>query len=179
MFRPGDIGFVLNNSWTSKIISKIMGSQWSHSFIFVGYIDNVPMILETTDFEVIIAPLSDYMDGRPIAVFRNNTLNDNERKQVAKRSYENIKTVYGYLQLFSLGIRRLFKKFGIKINNFFRQGIVCCGAAAYGYTGTKTNIGNIDPENMDTEEFYQIILNSTEWDIVHTSKKLKEKVGKK
>ena len=160
MFKSGDIGFVMNKAVISKIIAKFMGSRWSHSFMVVGKINGVTMIIETTDFEVIISPIDEYLDGRDLVVFRNKKV---KSKQIAKQSFKLVKTRYGYLQLLSLGLRRLLMKVGIKIKNVVRSGLVCCAVPLYAYQKSDTDLAAIDPESIDTEELYQVILNSRQW----------------
>lgn len=156
MFKPGDIGFVHNGAIISKIISWAMESKWSHSFVVIGEVHGVMMVLETSDYEVTIGPLSRYLDGRPLEIYRNESLSEEARSLICTRGLSLLGNKYGYTQLISLGIRRLFRKFGININNFIRSGLVCCAVPLYAYFFTLF----IDPESIDTEDLYQVIKKS-------------------
>lgn len=156
MFKPGDIGFVHNGAMISKIISWAMESKWSHSFVVIGEVHGVMMVLETSDYEVTIGPLDRYLDGRPLAIYRLEDINDETRELICKRGLSLLGNKYGYAQLISLGVRRLLRKFGININNFIRSGLVCCAVPLYAYYF----ILLIDPESIDTEDLYQIIKKS-------------------
>lgn len=156
MFKPGDIGFVHNGVLISKIISGAMGSKWSHSFVVIGEVHGVVMVVETSDYEVTIGPLYRYLDGRPLSIYRLENISDASRSLICKRGLELLGVRYGYAQLISLGIRRLLRKFGININNFIRAGLVCCAVPLYAYE----SILGIDPESIDTEDLYQKIKKS-------------------
>ena len=163
MIKEGDIGFVHNGATISKIISWAMGSKWSHSFVVIGEVHGTMMVAETSDFEVTIGSLSRYMDGRPIAIFRKEDLTPDQVAKICKKSLSILGVVYGYSQLISLGIRRLLKKFGIHIKNFFQTGVVCCYVPMFAYE----DILGIPPKSIDTEDLYQIIKKS--FSLVHTT----------
>jgi hypothetical protein len=156
MYKPGDIGFVHNGALISKIISFCMGSKWSHSFLVLGDVHGTMMVIETSDYEVTISPLDRYLDGRPVAIYRNESLTDEDTSNICKKALPLLGTTYGYAQLISFGIRELLRKFGININNFIRAGLVCCAVPLYAYEA----ILGIDPESIQTEELYQIIKKS-------------------
>jgi hypothetical protein len=147
-YEIGDIGFVYNGAFISKIMRWVMGSKWSHSFLVIGELNGETMVIETSDFEVTIAELSRYLDGRPCEVYRAN-----ESVQLVNPMKLN-GSIYGYLQLPVLGIRRLFYKL-FKIPNFIRQGIICCQVPMYAYQ----DYFEFDYKSLDTEEFYQVVKN--------------------
>jgi hypothetical protein len=70
--QSGDFGFVYNgaNNWFSRAVAIIMGSPWTHSFTCIGKMHGVPMVLETSDTEVVVNRLDRYLDGRPIKLYR-------------------------------------------------------------------------------------------------------------
>lgn len=163
IFKPGDVGFVMNDALISKIIGKAMGSLWSHSFLVIGEVHGVMMVLETSDFEVTINTLERYMDGRHISIFRDETLNDAEAKEVCLKGFKLLGEIYGYFQLLSFGLREVFKKFGIKIPNFIRWGLVCCAVPMYSFEERL----KIDPESINTEEFYQVL--KMQFSLIHST----------
>jgi len=59
---------------------------------------------------------------------------------------------------------------GIKIKNIVRSGLVCCAVPLYAYQKSNTNLASIDPESIDTEELYRVILNSKEWENIYSNK---------
>lgn len=166
MFKPGDIGFVHNGAVISKIISWAMESKWSHSFVVIGEVHGVMMVLETSDYEVTIGPLSRYLDGRPLSIYRLEELDEDERSIVCIKGLNLLGSKYGYAQLISLGIRRLLRKFGININNFIRSGLVCCAVPLYAYEF----ILGVDPESIDTEDLFQKIKKS--FNLIHENKNM-------
>ena len=151
MIKEGDIGFVHNGAVISHLISWAMGSKWSHSFVVIGEVHGVVMVVETSDFEVTIGPLSRYTDGRPLSIYRIDGLSEEDVSTVCKRGLSLLGVKYGHAQLLSLGIRRLLRKIGINIGNFIRSGLVCCAVPLYAYEF----ILGIDPESIDTEDLYQ------------------------
>lgn len=161
-FVAADICFSMcTKNWLSKAIAWFMGSKWSHSFIVIESSKLYTYVCETSDFEVTIGVLEDYLVDPTVnlVVYRINTLSLIDRDKIVKECLKNNREMYGYLQLISLGIRRLLKRIGIHIPNFIRQGIVCDQNVLYGYTKSRVpTLAGIDPESIDTEEFYQLIL---------------------
>jgi len=161
--RPGDIGFVMNNSrWISKAISWFMGSKWSHTFLVLEATEERVYLSETSDYEVWIGLLSEYKDDPNFSyIIYSPKISDEERNKIVTACLKNQGLTYGYLQLLSLGLRRLLMRIGIKIPNFIRMGLVCCAHVLYGYRHTSIpGFSNIDPESIDTEETYQLVLNN-------------------
>ena len=161
-FQNGDIIFIMNHHmWISRTIAWFMGSKWSHCGIVIDRSVDRTYTTETTDYEVAIGILESYLyhPSVSIEVYRAKSLSEDEKKMIVSECLKNLWKTYGYLQLISLGIRRLLIRYlGIKIGNFFRQGIICCGHVLYGYSKTSLPvIGGIDPESIDTEELYVLV----------------------
>lgn len=159
--KPGDIGFARShNNWLSSAISWFMGSKWSHCFLVLDPDEDRIYISETSSFEVWINYLEMY-DKDPNAeyVIYSPRVGDADRKKIVEEAMKNHGQTYGYLQLVSLGIRALLRKMNIKIGNFIRTGLVCCHHVLYGYTHTDIKgFKGIDPESIDTEETYQLVM---------------------
>lgn len=122
------------------------------------YADDV-LIVETSDFEVMISTLSRYTQDPNCAleIYRPVKFSSEDGATSRKETFAILKTVYGFPQLLSLGVRRLLMRAKIKINNFFRMGVVCCAVPLYGHTKCKSSpLFGIDPESIDTEELFQI-----------------------
>jgi hypothetical protein len=167
---PADIGFAMSvDSWLSKTIAWFMGSRWSHTFMIAGSMHGQDMTVETSDYEVYAAPMIDHYGPRKrTAIYRCKVLDDETRKAIVLKSMSHIGETYGYLQLLSLGLRRLLMRAGIRIPNFFRQGLVCCAVPLYGYKESTVHpLSIIDPESIDTEELYQIISNSPHFELIY------------
>lgn len=160
-YLPGDIGFVMHKkNLLSRTIAWFMGSQWSHAFIVLEATPTRTYILETSDFEVMVSDLGVYLSDPDchLVVYSPAGLSDLMRELVCQEAMKNLKSVYGYAQLISLGIRRLLMRVGIRINNFFRNGLVCCHVVTYGYRISRIpGLSGIDPESIDTEELFQIV----------------------
>jgi hypothetical protein len=171
---PGSIGFVLHrDNWISRVIAWFMGSKWSHSFLVYDNGRFGDYVVETTDFEVTISPTSKYLTDPNVSyeVYAPSLSGDlyEQEKRIIMGAYPLIGMVYGYAQLFSLGVRRVFMKIGIRIPNFIRTGVVCCHVPLYGYVKSDMEIlKDIDPESIDTEELYQIIKNHPRFKLVYS-----------
>ena len=133
ILEPGDIGFLMHHdNWISKAIAWFMGSKWSHTFIVLESAPDRVYTVETSDFEVVVHTLEEYINDPNVSfeIYRAKSLEKVQRNMISRESLKTLGETYGYLQLISLGVRCLLRRyFGIKINNFFRQGIVCCGVA--------------------------------------------------
>ena len=167
--RPADIGFAMTtSSWLSKAIAWFMSSKWSHTFMIAGELNEHTMTVETSDFEVYSAPFGHHLrTDKRVEVYRHKSLENKEAIEAVAQAMIHIGETYGYLQLLSLGLRRLLMRVGIKIPNFIRQGLVCCAVPLYGYKVTKVHpLNMIDPESIDTEELYQIISNHPDFELV-------------
>jgi hypothetical protein len=164
--KKGDIGFLMHHdNIISKTIAWFMQSKWSHSFIIADVIDDRIYILETSDFEVTFGYLERYLNDPhcSMEIYSFDSLTEAKRTDMVQHAINlYFGSVYGYLQLISLGIRRLLGRIGIKIKNFFRQGVVCCGVpmSALSIT-TILPFTNMDPESKDTQEFYEMIKTSS------------------
>jgi hypothetical protein len=165
-FKTGDVAFVIHHeNIISKIIAWFMKSKWSHSAVVYGSMGDKTFVCETSDFEVVINNLDRYLnDPRCSVEVYRKPLTLDDAVLIQKNSDQICGVIYGYLQLISLGIRRIFK---LKIKNFFKQGLVCCHVISYAYDGIRgTGFENLEPESFDTEELYQII-KSSGWEMIH------------
>ena len=164
MIRRCDIVFVMHRkSWISRAIAWFMGSRWSHSALVVdpGF---RTWLCETSDFHVNVAALERYLEDPSVEVEiwgPRSPLDSALAGQMADRALARYGEIYGYLQLFSLGIRRLLMRVGIRIPNFIRTGLVCTAIPleAYRISGIP-GLHGIDPESIDTEELYQLVSTS-------------------
>lgn len=166
--KPGSIGFVMhNNSKISKIISWFMESKWSHTFYVWGICNDKTILAETTDFEITKSTFDKY-NKETCAIEIWEPVVDHDPLQMAEDGQYLEGQIYGYLQLISLGIRRLFMRAKISISNFFRQGAVCCAVAiAHSNKQPKiTCLYGLDPESIDTEELNRKIKESGEYKLV-------------
>jgi hypothetical protein len=147
-------------SWLSKTIAWFMGSKWSHVALVMEQTDRFCYITETSDYEVVVHILDDYISNKDymFEVYRPINLTDGMKLFIVTQSLFNLGATYGYLQLLSLGLRRLLMRIGIRIDNFSKQGIICVGHVLYGYYHSNIiPLNMLDPESIDTEEFYQIV----------------------
>lgn len=174
--KTGDIIFVMHNdNLISKLIAKAMGSKWSHSALVYGNMNGRALLCETSDFEVTLNWFDRYLKDKNVSleVYRHkdhyNVINGNE--EVIQDMCDSILgKMYGYLQLISLGIRRLCK---LRIPNFIYSGLVCCHVVGYGLNVIKdSGFDGIDPESFDTEEMYQMIKSKGWIEIFRKERKL-------
>jgi hypothetical protein len=165
MIKEGDIGFCFHRgNILSKMIKGVMGSKWSHNFIVLD--ENY--VIETTSYKVQVWELKNYLESteHDVMIF-STTLSPKERYDIQMEAIRHINEVYGYLQLISFGLRRLLMRCGIKIPNFFRQGLICSAIVLYPYSKTNNKLlSKIDPESLDTEEVFQLVSNSPDFECV-------------
>lgn len=158
-FQPGDVIMIMNHgSWVSRAIAWFMKSRWSHAALIIEHSDKYIYMSETSDYEVVVHVLDDYLNDpkMDIEIWRPKFLSDKQKQMVVEECMNNLGVTYGYLQFISFGLRRLLMRVGINIRNFIRQGMVCSSHVMYGYCKTSVSAFNgIDPEAIDTEEFYQ------------------------
>ena len=165
MLERGDIVFVMHNdNVISKIIAWFMKSRWSHSAVVVDVTPFRTYLCETSDFQVMIGTYDRYVHDAQtsIEVWRSERkISDKDMKVMLENAVDAEGTTYGYLQLFSFGLRRMLMRFNIKIPNFIRQGMVCCAVPLRAYTMSPiVEFNGIDPESIDTQEMYDIISTS-------------------
>jgi hypothetical protein len=160
---PGDIVFVIHkDNWISKAIAWFMKSRWSHSLMIAEQTGARTYTVETSDFQVIHGDFSIYEKSPFVEyeIYRPQKIGTDVREKMVRLSSEKLLEVYGYSQLISFGIRRILMRLGIKIHNFFRQGVVCNGVVLYGARALPyPSFNGIDPESIDTEEMYQLVIN--------------------
>lgn len=165
-FQPGDIGFVMHHkNPISRLIAWFMGSRWSHSFVVLGDLHGLTQIRETSDFQIVTSSLARYLNepSDSVCILRLSEFTDSERAQMAARVMAE-EALYGYLQLPSLGFRRLLMRAGIRIKNVIRQGVACCAVPMIAMNAT-AKYQDLDPESIDTEELFQMLL-ADDWEIV-------------
>jgi hypothetical protein len=147
--KRGDVFFVQNNHIISKLMRWFMRSQWSHCGIVAGEFEGVTMVVETSDFEVVIAPLHRYLDGRKIEFY---TISDNDG-EIAVSIYAALKLIgtrYSWERLFSWAIRtRLFKWFPI----FPKSNVICTDVPLVAW---RKKLG-VKPYEINTEELYGVV----------------------
>lgn len=165
--KQGSIVFIMNHTNPiSKVIAWAMGSRWSHTAVIAGDMLGEKLSIETSDFEVLMQPFSNHLN--PNASFEVYEPVTDQPDAVVFAGMGLVGQVYGYLQLLSLGIRRLLMLFGIKVGNFIRTGLVCCAVPGYAYkAGTIQWLKDLDPESYDTEEFYQMVKASPDFRLSH------------
>lgn len=166
--QPGDVGFVMHHdNKMSKLIAWFMGSKWSHSFVVISKTDYHIFIAETSDFQVTIGSLDRYLDSKTdsVEIYSKQDADEIMRKAASIRSTLYYGSIYGYLQLLSLGLRCLLKRFGYRIPNFIRWGMVCTAVPLYTWNGIDSTdpVCTTNPESIDTEDLYQLIKGSTNW----------------
>lgn len=166
MFKPGQIGFVMHHdNLISKVIAWFMGSKWSHSFLVIGEFHGRTLICETSDFHVTISDLDKYLLDRrcSVEVRGHGDLDKDSLRAMYSVVHEMNGEMYGYLQLASLGIRRVLKRINIRIPNLVKWGLVCCAVPIYALEVTPLNLG-VSAESIDTEELYQA---TQAWDLIY------------
>jgi hypothetical protein len=183
--KAGDV-FLLRSRgyWYSDAIAWFMGKdstgcQLSHCGVIIDYGRlSGPITLETSDYEVTYGALFKYVlkpDKYHLRVYRlpesawaspadmASSLADADDKLYGR--------VYGYLQLLSLGLRRLLMRIGVKVPNFIRQGQVCTAVALTYLSKSQMKVfSGIDPEAIDTVEFADMI-HASESILIFTSGK--------
>jgi hypothetical protein len=172
MYKPeiGDIGFLIHkDNIISNIMAWFMKSKWSHSFL-VSDIGHQIYCCETSDVQVNINTVDRYLDDKNVVmkIYRRKNKDQDEISRV-QNTYKLNGTIYGYLQLISLGLRRLLMRVGIKIPNFIFQGVVCCHVVMHYLSQIPNSFFTGKPyEAFDTEEVYQMMLNSGEFELVYS-----------
>ena len=158
--KQGDIFFVMHHdNKISKLMAWFMSSKWSHSGLVHGVLEDRILVQETSDVQVIISDLNKYLEDPNVSLeVWAPQVGEYQRYCATERAYKKTHgLIYGYFQLISLGLRRVFKLFGINIPNFIRSNVVCCHVPSYAYSINPDVIGPIsnDPEGCDTQELYE------------------------
>lgn len=148
-------------------MARFMKSRWSHSFIVIETGRYQTYVCETTDFEVTISGLEKYFEGKDVAMEIWRPIPWIPVDAVVLESLSKVGTGYGYFQLLSLGLRRILMRFGIRIPNFIRHGMVCCHVVTYGYRCSGIDgLNGADAEAIDTEELYELVSRSGKFELV-------------
>lgn len=160
--KSGDIFFVMHHdNRLSRLFAWFMKSRWSHTGLIFDVTDDARRVytLETSDFEVTHQEFYDYLKDPNVSleVWRFTNLNDDEVGEILDAANSVRGRVYGYLQLLSLAVRDIGKRFHINIPNFLKIGVICCDVILYGYGKSKIKELNIDPRSIETEDLYKII----------------------
>lgn len=161
--KTGDVAFVMHpDNIISKIIAWFQSSKWSHCFIVVEQTNQNTYLLETTDFEVANSTLDKYlMDSKVhMEVYSIEGPSDDERNAALEYAKQQcFGKVYGYSQFFSLGIRGLLKKVGIRIGNFIPWGWVCSEVVTVALTRLRIPyFGGLNPKILDAQDLYEKVL---------------------
>jgi len=124
-----------------------MGSQWSHCFVVAGEFQGRPLVIETSDFEVVYGHLNKYLDGRKIEFF--TVSNDQIQIEYAiKYAQSLIGTRYAWERLLSWAIK-------LKILKFFpvfpKSNAICTDIPLTAWE----NVLKIKPKSINTEQLYQ------------------------
>jgi len=162
-FKPGDIFFVMHNgSKLSRLMAWFMQSKWSHSGLIYEPTDRTIYTLETSDYEVTHQDFNTYINDSTVnlEVWSPVSLSDSDRLAVTSAAVLVEGDVYGYLQLLSLGLKDSLKRLGIKISNLLQIGVICCDVVIYGYAASNMQELHIDPRSIDTQDLYEIVINS-------------------
>lgn len=168
--NTGDIAFIMHHdNLISRTLSWFMGSKWSHCFLILGEYPQGTYILETSDFEVCISILDKYLIDEQCSIeIYSGGISKEEADVVTNKAMITLGDVYGYLHLLGLGIRRLFRKVGIKIGNPLKGGVVCCCVPMLGYQDSSIqDLAKSDWQDNDTEDLYQIVKNSPQMKLVY------------
>lgn len=165
ILKPGSILFVRwYNNPISNLIAWFMKSEWSHCAYVLGECNGITKLAETTDFEVTNTSFNKYNNVNcSLEVWE--PIEEVDTKKMCQELTKIEGTLYGYLQLLSLGLRRLLFRIGIKIPNLIRQGSVCTAVPIFAYQTQKhiRCISSLDPESIDTQELYEIIQKNQEF----------------
>jgi hypothetical protein len=171
LYKPqiADVGFLIHKkNKLSKLIAWFMKSEWSHSFL-VCDVGHSTYVCETSDYQVCINTLDRYLSDENVKmkIYRRKKMDGLENTRI-KNTYCLLGSLYGYFQLISLGIRRLLMRVGVKIPNFIFQGVVCCHVVMH-YLSQISNsfFYGVPYEALDTEEVYQMVLKSNEFELVY------------
>jgi len=160
-FQKGDIGFVMHHdNRISRAIAWFMGSKWSHTTLVID-VGERTYLSETSDYEVTIGWIERYILDPQVSmeVYRLPDLSDAEKLEIVSRALSQQERLYPYWQFISLGLRGLLKKVGIHIGNYMPWGYDCSEHVAYALVKTHYPELQKDPQDQDTEDFYQIVKN--------------------
>ena len=103
-------------------------------------------------------------------VYYNHVCESLGLNPVTKPFQECFGSIYGYLQFISLGIRGLFKRVNIKIQNFIPWGWVCSEVVAAVLTKLPIEYFNKrDAKIFDAQDLYEKII-ATDWKLIHVKK---------
>lgn len=161
--QQGDIGFVDNSKFNivARLIKWFMGSKWTHCFYVLGKINGVIMVIEMSDFHVTIAPLSRYLDGRPVSIIRKENIQEHDKVAMTKPLLSKLGMMYGYLKLVCMAPRRILMKMNIKTRVLIQHEWVCTDVP---YTALQEiECSAKGKPQMDTEELYQVLINSKDF----------------
>lgn len=163
-FNSGDIVFIMHNdSWLSKSIAWFMQSKWSHSAIVYGDTHGKTMLIETSDVQVTLNDLDRYLSNPHCTVEVWRFDGDINGDEVVTNAYSLNGKIYGYLKLLGCGIRRLFRRAGFEINTPLVSQTICKDVVTHAYLGMKQSPFGNDSAKLDTEEVYQLVLESREF----------------
>lgn len=143
------VGFsTSNSSWISKVIRFFRKSEYSHTFVYLGSIADIPLIGEASTWGVQISPLHVKKTSR-IELWEIQGV-DQTKLDLALSSVMSLTgKSYGYFQLIGFIWIWLLEKLGLKAkSNPFQDGIIC---SEYVYYFLKA-IDYIPIKNMKANE---------------------------
>ena len=158
--KIGDIGFIIHKkSALSKTIAWFMKSQWSHCFIIIGELNGVPIICETTDFEIVYSPLTKYTNDPNVmmTIFSNDDLLFGDDVKIFNNTLDIHGKKYGYLQLLSHAVRLLLLRFNVKIESFYNRNWLCYQVVINCLKNTNSDIQYLNKNAIDTQTLFGIV----------------------
>lgn len=165
----GDVVFVYHkNNIISKLMAKIMGSNWSHCAVVYAIYEDRVLLCETSDWQVNLNWYDRYEldENCSLEVLRHPLADFTKQHNKLQDNCDIILgSIYPYIQLLSLGIRCLLKR---KIKNFIKWNFVCCHVVRQAFDNVpNSDISELEQKSFDTEELYQYLINNKKWIIVH------------
>lgn len=162
--QPGDVVFSFNkHSWISKIFAWFMQSNWSHCFLIVEKTALRTYEVEMANHHVVESVFEEKYLGKDFSleVWRPTNLDETTLLQIAAVGIAGQNKRFGYLQLFSLAVRRLLSRIGIHIPNFIHWGVTCPQVVLYPYSTVQgTPFTGVPVDQGDTEDLYQLVVNA-------------------
>jgi hypothetical protein len=159
--KPGSIGFVMHHdNFFSRIIARCMSSRWSHSFMVCESTPNRVFLVECSNYESTYGTIGKYLMSPTCEMEVWEPTDPQAPCEAAVAAAEShVETFYGYLQLFSLGFRRLMMRLHWKTRNLIRLGLVCDQLVLEGAIQYPA-LSKLDPKGIDTQELYEAVTQS-------------------
>jgi cell wall-associated NlpC family hydrolase len=142
----GDFGIIKSNGIAARLIQIGTVSRWNHAFIYIG---DGKIIEAMPSKGITISEITKY---NKIAWNQHQDLTDKQRNVIVKKAESLVGTIYGFLDIFLLGLRILGLKFlgGKFLEKLaMRQGIICSELVAICYDSAGVELVN-KPEYLVT-----------------------------